>query len=89
MRAKQILCRIEGEDCGSSKMHLSSLVAKAAVLSAAVVLLLLVHSKLLLPLFVRVLCLFFDCYSVLCVLSSFAVSLVRKRELIALLLLSF
>ena len=40
-------------------------------------------------LFVGVLCLSLFCYGLLCVLSSFAIILKRKRELVALLLLSY
>ena len=40
------------------------------------------------PLFVGVLCLSLFCYTLLCVFSSFAIILRKKRELIALLLLS-
>ena len=39
-------------------------------------------------LFVGVLCLYLFCYALLCVHSSFAISLKRKRKLVALLLLS-
>ena len=41
------------------------------------------------PLFVGVLCLILFCYALLCVHSSFAIILKRKRKLIALLLLSY
>ena len=41
------------------------------------------------PLFVGVLCLSLFCYAVLCVHSSFAIILERKRKLVALLLLSY
>ena len=41
------------------------------------------------PLFVRVLSLFLFCYALLCVHSSIAIILNRKRKLIALLLLSY
>ena len=41
------------------------------------------------PLFVGFLCLSLFCYALLCVLSSFAINLKRKRELVALLLLSY
>ena len=41
------------------------------------------------PLFVGVLCLSLFCYASLCVHSSFAIILMRKRKLIALLLLSY
>ena len=40
------------------------------------------------PLFVGVLCLSLFCYALLCVHSSFAIILKRKRKLVALLLLS-
>ena len=42
-----------------------------------------------LPLFVGVRCWFLFWYPLLCVLSSFVINLTRKRELVALLLLSF
>ena len=41
------------------------------------------------PLFVRVLCSSLFCYALLCVHSSFAIILKRKRKLVALLLLSY
>ena len=41
------------------------------------------------PLFVEVLCLSLFCYALLCVHSSFAIILKRKRKLVALLLLSY
>ena len=41
------------------------------------------------PLFVGVLCLSFVCYALLCVQSSFAIILKRKRKLVALLLMSY
>ena len=41
------------------------------------------------PLFVGVLCLSLFCYAILCVHSSFAIILKRKRKLVALLLLSY
>ena len=41
------------------------------------------------PLFVGILCLSLFWYALLCVLSSFAIILKRKRELVALLLLSY
>ena len=41
------------------------------------------------PLFVGVLCLYLFCYALLCVHSSFAIILKRKRKLVALLLLSY
>ena len=64
-------------------MHLSPVVAKPAVRSKAVVLLLLIRCLVCFPLVVGVLCLY-----LFCVLSSFAIILKRKRELIASLLLS-
>ena len=42
-----------------------------------------------LPLFVGVLCLSLFCYALVCVSSSFAIILKRKRKLVALLLLSY
>ena len=41
-----------------------------------------------LPIFVGVLCLSFFCYALLCIHSSFAIILKKKRKLVALLLLS-
>ena len=41
------------------------------------------------PMFVGVLCLSLFCYGLLCVHSSFAIILKRKRKLVALLLLSY
>ena len=41
------------------------------------------------PLFVEVLCLSLFCYALLCIHSSFAVVLKRKRKSVALLLLSY
>ena len=41
------------------------------------------------PMFVGVLCWSVFCYLLLCVLSSFAMNLARKRQLVALFLLSF
>ena len=41
------------------------------------------------PLFVGVLCLALFCYALLCVYSSFAIILKRKRKLVALLLLPY
>ena len=63
--------------------------AKAAVHSKAVVLLLLIYCFMYLPLFVWVLCWFLFWYALLYVLSSFAIILKRKGELIALFSLSF
>ena len=59
--------------------------------SKAVVLLLLIYCLKYFPLFVGVLCLILFRYllHVLCVLSSFAIILKRKRKLVALLLLSY
>ena len=57
--------------------------------SKAVVLLLLIYCLMYFPLFVGVLCLCLFCYALLCVQSSFAIILKRKRKLIALLLLSY
>ena len=71
-------------------MHLSPTpIAKGAVRSKVVVLLLLIYCSMYLTLFVGVLCCSLFWYTVLCVLSSFAIILTRKRELVALLLLSF
>ena len=41
------------------------------------------------PLFVEILCLSLFCYALLCVNSSFAIILKRKRKLVALLVLSY
>ena len=41
------------------------------------------------PFFVGVLCLYLFCYALLCMHSSFAIILKRKRKLVALLLLSY
>ena len=68
---------------------LSPPVAYAAVRSKAVVLLLLIYCLMYFPLFWGVLCLSLFCYSLLCVHSSFAIILKRKRKLVALLLLSY
>ena len=62
--------------------------AWAAVHSGAVVLLLLICCLMYFPLFVGVLCLSLFCYALLCVHSSIAIILKRKRKLVALLLLS-
>ena len=67
-------------------MHLSPY---ASVRSKAVVLLLLIYCLMCFPLFVGVLCLSLFGYALLCVLSSFAINLKRKRELVALLLMSY
>ena len=68
-------------------MYLSPLIALAAVHSKAVVLLLLLLIYCLMnrPLFVGVLCFSLFCNVLLCVLSSFAIILKRKTELVALL----
>ena len=50
--------------------------------------LLLNHCLLLLPLLVGALCLCLFCYAVLCAVSSFAIILMKKRELVALLVTS-
>ena len=63
--------------------------AWAAVCSKAVVLLLLICCLVYFPFVVRVLCLSLFCCALLFVLSSFAIILKRKRELVALLLLSY
>ena len=60
----------------------------AAVRSNAEVLLLLICYLVCFSLVMRVLCLSLFCCALLCVLSSFAIFLKRKRELVALLLLS-
>ena len=51
--------------------------------------LLLIHCLMYFPLFVGVLCLSLFCYALLCVHSSFAIILKRKRMLVALLLFSY
>ena len=70
-------------------MHLSHPVAKAAVGSKVVVLLLLVYFLMYFLLFVGVLCLFLFCYALFCVNSSFSTILKRKRKLVVLPLLSY
>ena len=63
---------------------------KGHTCSKAMVLLMLVYNCLMhFPLFVAVLCLSLFCYALLCVHSSFAIILKRKRKLVALLLLSY
>ena len=57
--------------------------------SREVVLLLLIYCLMYFPLIVGVLCLSLFCYALLCVHSSFAIILKRKRKLVALLLLSY
>ena len=63
--------------------------ACAAVRSKAVVLLLLIYCLMCFPLVVGVLCLSLFCCALLWVFSSFAIILKRKRELAAMLLLSY
>ena len=63
--------------------------AKAAVCSKDVVLLLFIYCLMHFPLFVGLLCLPLFCYALLCVHSSFAIIWKRKRKLVALLLLSY
>ena len=50
---------------------------------------LLIHCLVCFPLVLGTLCLSLFCWALLCVLSSFAIILKRKRELVALLLLSY
>ena len=69
-------------------MHFAKM-AWAAVRSKVVVLLLLNYCFMYLSLFVGILCWSLFCYVLIYVLSSFAIILMRKRELVALLLLSF
>ena len=60
MRAKQFLLKQQQNPCqiiGASKMPLGHPVALAAVPSKGMVLSILIHCLLLIPLFVRVLCL--------------------------------
>ena len=69
-------------------MHIYSLTTFldwTAVHCKAVVLLLLIYCLMQFPLLVRVPCLSLFCYALLCVLSSFAIILKRKRKLVALL----
>ena len=70
-------------------MWLGELTVPVAVRSKAVVLLLLIYCLMCFSLFVVVLCLYLFCYALLCVYSSFAIILKRKRKLVALLLLSY
>ena len=63
--------------------------AWAAVCSKAVVLLLLIYCSVGITLFVRVLCSSLFCYALICVHSSFAIILKRKRKLVVLLILSY
>ena len=60
-----------------------------AVVSSTAVVLLLICCLMYFPLFVAVLYLSLFCYALLYVLSSFAIILKRKRELVALLSLSY
>ena len=69
--------------------YLSPPVALVAVRSKAEALLLLMYCLMYFPLFVGVLCLSLFCCALLCVHSSFAIILKRKRKLVALLLLSY
>ena len=57
--------------------------------SKAAVLLLLIYCLMYFPMLMGVLCLSLFCYALLCVHSSFAIILKRKRKLLALLLLSY
>ena len=84
MRAKRVLCfinnRIHGEDL-VPKPPPSPPLAWAAVCSKVVVLLLLIYCLLFShPLWVFSVRSSF-CYSVLCVLSGFAITLMQKRDL--------
>ena len=63
--------------------------ANSAVRSKAMVLVLLIYCLMYFPLFVGVLCLSLFCYELLCVHSSFAIILKRKKKLAALILLSY
>ena len=82
-----------GRIFGDIKMRLSPLhphpVAWVAVRSKAVAVLLLIYCSMSSPLFVGVLCLPLFWYALLCLISSFAIKLKRKRELVALLLLPY
>ena len=73
----------------ASRVHLGPLVAWAAVCSKAVVLLLLIFCLMYFPLIEGVLCLSLLWYALLCVLSSFAIILKRKKEPVALLFLPY
>ena len=70
-------------------MHFCHQVALAVVRSKVVVLMLFMYCCMYFTLFVGVLCLPLFWYALLCVLSSFAIILKRKRELVALHLLSY
>ena len=63
--------------------------AKTAVRSKAMVLLLLIYCLMYFLLFVGVLCLYLFCYALLCVHSSVAIILKWTRKRVALLLLSY
>ena len=63
------------------------LICSMTNLFMAVVLMLFIHCLLLLPLFCGFCVRFLFCFAVLCVLSSFAIISLGKRELVALLLL--
>ena len=63
--------------------------AKAVVRYKAVVLLLLIYCLMYFSSFVGVLCLSLFCYALLCVLSSFAIVLKRKRGLLLCFFLSY
>ena len=85
MQAKQF-CVLTTTESRAKIWRLSLLVTLAAVLSKAVVLLLLINCLVYFPLFMGALRLSLFWYALLCVLSSFAIILKRKRELVALLL---
>ena len=96
MRAEHFLyfnnSRVQGEDLALVKcIYPAPLppVAQAAVRSKTVVLLLFIYCLMYFPLFVVVLCLYLFCYALLCVYSSSAIILKRKRKFLALLLLPF
>ena len=65
------------------------LVSEVSEISEAVALLLLIYCLMYFPFFVGVLRLSLFCYALLCVHSSFAIILKRRRKLVALLLLSY
>ena len=71
-------------------MHLNPLwLRPLSVLRWWVILLLLICCLVRFPLVVGVLCLSLFCCALLCVRFSFAISLKRKRDMVALLLLSY
>ena len=78
-----------GRRFGASKMHLSPRLASAAVCSKVVVLLLLIYCFFVLSIVCGGSVLVFVLVCILYVLSSFAIILTRKGELVALLLLTF